>query len=199
MKRPLLYRVTLLFFLPLMTMQALAGWEVDSEQSSLQFISVKNNSVAELHHFKRLEGTMSDNGDIQLEVPLVSVETGIEIRNERMKNILFDIASMPMARINATIDQEPINTLLTGQTMTKTIDFTLVLHGKSQDYQVAVNVIRLKNGDLMVTTASPILLNASNFDLVAGIEKLREIAGLNSIVTTVPVTASLVLTPVKGE
>jgi polyisoprenoid-binding protein YceI len=199
MKRPLLYRALILLILPFTTMTALAGWELDTEQSSLQFISVKNNSVAELHHFKMIHGTMSDNGDVQLEIPLASVETGIEIRNERLKSLLFDIASMPVAQINAKIDQGQVESLLTGQLITQSITFTLSLHGTSQDYEVAMNVVRLRNGDLMATTASPIFLNASDFDLVAGIEKLREIAGLTSIVTTVPVSATLILTPVDEK
>ena len=38
----------------------------------------------------------------------------------------------------------------------------------------------------------PIVINAADFELTAGIERLREVAGLQNIATQVPVTASLV-------
>ena len=44
----------------------------------------------------------------------------------------------------------------------------------------------------MQSTAQPVLLRAADFDLVAGLEKLRGIAGLDSISTAVPVTVRLV-------
>lgn len=40
----------------------------------------------------------------------------------------------------------------------------------------------------------PIIVNANEFDLVAGIDKLREIAGLSSISQAVPVSFVLTLT-----
>ncbi|OQX14641.1 MAG: hypothetical protein BWK73_09005 [Thiothrix lacustris] len=41
---------------------------------------------------------------------------------------------------------------------------------------------------MQVTTVAPIVLNAADFDLAAGLTALREIAGLTSISNAVPVT-----------
>jgi hypothetical protein len=41
----------------------------------------------------------------------------------------------------------------------------------------------------------PLIINAGGFALVEGVERLREVAGLHSISTAVPVTASLVFVP----
>ncbi len=38
---------------------AFAAWTLDGERSTVQFISVKNASVAEVHHFKALRGGVS--------------------------------------------------------------------------------------------------------------------------------------------
>ena len=47
------------------------------------------------------------------------------------------------------------------------------------------------DGTITVTSITPMIIDADNFGLVAGINKLQEIAGLKSITRTVPVTFSL--------
>jgi hypothetical protein len=202
MRNSFFYSAIVLLFSSLLSAAVQANWVLDPEQSSLHFISVKNNSVGEVHHFKKLKGSLSENGEVQVDIPLASVETGIAIRNERLKTLLFNLTSIPsssmrMARITASIDKGIIHSLIQGDTLTTNISFVLEMNGNSHDYQALISLSKLKNGDLLATTTSPVLLNATDFDLVAGIEKLREIAGLNSIVTTIPITASWVFSPVK--
>ena len=48
------------------------------------------------------------------------------------------------------------------------------------------------DGSLTVATSEPIIVNAADFELGAGIAKLQELAGLDSISTAVPVSARLV-------
>ncbi|PTB84602.1 YceI family protein, partial [Pseudidiomarina aestuarii] len=55
-------------------------------------------------------------------------------------------------------------------------------------------VTRLDADELLVTTTSPVLINANTFKFSAGVEQLRTIAGLNSIDLVVPVTFSVQLT-----
>ena len=43
-----------------------------------------------------------------------------------------------------------------------------------------------------MATSEPIIVNAADFELGAGIAKLQELAGLDSISTAVPVSARLV-------
>jgi hypothetical protein len=137
-----------------------------------------------------------------VDIPLARVETGIAIRNVRLKTLLVNLTSIPsgsmrMARITASVDKGIIHSLILGDTLTTNISFGIEINDNSHDYQSRISLSKLKNGDLLATTTSPVLLNATDFDLVAGIEKLREIAGLNSIVTTIPITASWVFSPVK--
>ena len=56
----------------------------------------------------------------------------------------------------------------------------------------AIVVSGLKDNGLQVHTLSPILVKAVDFGLIEGIEKLRTVAKLSSIDTTIPVTFTLV-------
>ncbi len=53
-------------------------------------------------------------------------------------------------------------------------------------------VTKLSAGRFVVASLRPVIVNAAAFELAAGIEKLREVAGLPSIGGSVPV--SFVLT-----
>jgi len=72
------------------------------------------------------------------------------------------------------------------------VPVTVSLHGQAASYEAAVIVARDKDGSLTVATSEPIIVNAADFELGAGIAKLQELAGLDSISTAVPVSARLV-------
>ena len=164
------------------------------EKSGVRFVSVKNASVAEVHHFSGLSGTLSEEGRVTVSIPLVDVETMIPIRNERMRELFFETVSFPAAVIEADIDMAAINALTSGDYLTMTVLFRLSLHGKEQMLETSVGVARLGD-ELHVDTLQPLIINAGSFGLVEGVERLREVAGLHSISTAVPVTASLVFAP----
>jgi len=54
---------------------ALAAWDLDAERSTVQFLSVKNASVAEVHHFTEVSGGIDDDGQATVTIDLASVET----------------------------------------------------------------------------------------------------------------------------
>jgi len=75
------------------------------------------------------------------------------------------------------------------------IDGKISLHGKQQTKTFSVILTKVSDNKLMVSSFQPIIVNANEFDLVAGVDKLRDIAGLSSISQAVPV--SFVLTLIK--
>ena len=154
-------------------------------------MTVKNASVAELHHFKSITGSVSDEGAAQVVIDLDSVETLIPIRNERMREMLFETLEFPSATLTARVDPKTIGSLQSGERMALDVGFKLSLHGISRDMQVGVSVTRLEGG-LEVTTLAPLIINAADFDLTGGIRRLQEVASLSSISTAVPVSARLV-------
>ncbi|WOX05400.1 YceI family protein [Microbulbifer pacificus] len=171
---------------------AFADWQLDGGASAVNFVSVKKGTLAETHHFKGLSGAISDAGKALLEIDLASVETNIPIRNERMQQMLFDTAKFAKATISTDVDVATLKALKPGQTMAIDVDVTVDVHGQQKAEKAALQVTGLEGGKLLVTTSAPILLNAGNYELLEGIEKLREIAGLDSISPIVPVSVKLV-------
>lgn len=181
----------LALFLLLLVQPAWAGGVLLPEKSSIEFVSVKNTVVAEVHHFSGITGWVDDEGRVTATVPLVNVETMIPIRNERMRELFFETASFPAAVIEADVDLKAVAKLANGEYASMTVLFELNLHGQQQMMAAKVQISRLGK-ELHVSTQQPLIINTANFALTDGVERLRAVAGLNTIATAVPVTASLV-------
>ncbi|MEM1081962.1 MAG: YceI family protein [Pseudomonadota bacterium] len=172
---------------------ALAGWTVDDQQSRLSFVSIKAGTIAEVHHFEQLNGTLTDDGRFSLTIDLNSVETLIPIRNERMRDQLFDTARFPNAVLNSRLDLAAVHALDIGEQTRLDAEAQLELVGQSSTLTVQAVVARLSDQQLLVTSAQPLTLNAISLGLGDGVEQLREVAGLPSISPAVPVTFQLTL------
>ncbi|PSW19862.1 YceI family protein [Photobacterium sanctipauli] len=171
---------------------AWANWSLDGPKSTIGFSSVKNDSVLEQHTFRNLSGAISDAGDVKLSIDLTSVDTNIQIRDERMKKELFETEKHPLTMLVASVDSEALSSMSPGKTMETDIEFELDLHGKKQKLGTRVQVTGLENGGLQVTTLKPVEVKSAQFGLDTGIDKLKDIAKLNSILLTVPVSANLI-------
>lgn len=187
-----------LFYAMLLSMcialPAQATWYLDNESSRLSFISTKNLDTSEVHRFLTLHGTVSDSGKASLRVELESVSTGVSLRDERMRALLFDIEKFPQATVSAQLDIRPINTLAPGAQLELSLPLTLTLHGKSHSYTAELLATRLDDHRFQVVTLAPLVLNAADFDLLKGLDALREAAGLSAISRSVPVGAVLIFT-----
>jgi len=170
----------------------LADWTLNNEQSSLNFISTKNATVTEVHHFKSLQGNLTDAGEASISVDLNSVETNVSIRNKRMNEFLFNTVKFPKATVNLTINRAKISKLSVGESTKIAVAAMVSLHGVVQEITTTLNVVALKNGGLQASSLEPIILTPAKFDLLAGIQKLQELAKLNSITTTVPISFNFV-------
>lgn len=175
---------------------AQAHWSLENEASTLSFVTTKADNVAEVHTFDTLSGSVAPDGAVAISIELASVNTLIPIRNERMQAMLFETALFPNATIAATVDFASISAMAPGSTATMQLPFTLDLHGSSGSYTADVLVTRLEGG-VVASTLKPIIVTADAFGLVAGVEALREVAGLTRISNAVPVTFSV--TFVEGE
>ncbi len=171
---------------------ASADWKLNNDESSVNFISTKKSKVSEVHSFKSLGGSISDAGEAKINIQLASVDTNIEIRNERMKAMLFEIANFATADISATVDSTKAANLKPGESFTTKTKLNVELHGKTVSADAVLRAVKLSDGKLAVSTVKPLIINAADFSLVEGIEKLRTVAKLPSISTAVPVTVDLV-------
>lgn len=168
------------------------GWTLAAADSRLSFVSIKNDQIAEVHHFPTLSGTVDAGGKLALEIPLDAVETGIPIRNERLRTLLFDTAAQPVATVTAQVDVAAVQGLRVGKSIVVSTPATLALHGVTGEVPGEFRISRISAKQWLVTTEMPLIVNASAFGLVDGVEALRSIAKLQTIAAAVPVTAALV-------
>jgi polyisoprenoid-binding protein YceI len=174
-----------------MATSAMADWTLNNDESRLNFVSVKAGDVAEVHRFRSLSGAVDQSGNALVEIDLTTVDTMIEVRDGRMREVLFETETFPVAQLTTNIDMTSLSELEPGDIMLLPVEGKLALHGQTLDLTIELLVSRLAADRLLVSSAKPVIVNAAQVDLAAGIEQLREIAGLPSISLAVPVTFSL--------
>ena len=170
--------------------QAAAQWTLSADDSSLSFISIKAEHIAEVHSFARLSGEIDSGGEAVVSIDLTSVQTGIDIRNERMQSMLFNTDMYPRAQVSADVDAAALSSMAVGESAVLEVPLAINLHGEVLTLSAPLRVSHVQDG-LRVDTLAPIIVKADAFALVDGIESLREIAGLPSISRSVPVSFSL--------
>jgi polyisoprenoid-binding protein YceI len=173
---------------------ALAQWVLDPDHSTLEFISTKNISIAETHTFGDLAGSIKTDGTVTVSIDLDSVETLIPIRNERVRAMLFETADFPRASVSARFDPAQLSKLGSGDVLRANIPITVSLHGLQKSLTVPVVLVGTSEGGILAVTSRPIVINADDFGLAAGVKLLQEVAGLTSISTAVPVFFQLAFT-----
>jgi polyisoprenoid-binding protein YceI len=169
-----------------------ADWILVNEASQLNFVSTKATHIAETHTFSELSGAITKDGAAELVIDLTSVNTGIDIRDQRMQSMLFNVASFPKAQISTRLDLSAVERL--SEPTTLIIDAQLSLAGQTAPVEGQVLVVPMDRDRVSITTVAPIIVQASSLGLESGVEALREIAGLPSIGYSVPVTFSLTFT-----
>jgi polyisoprenoid-binding protein YceI len=153
-------------------------------------VTVKNAVIAETHEFLAVSGAV-DAGEAAVTIALGSVETLIPIRNERMREMLFEVASFPEATLTAPVGQGRLEALAPGESVEQRLSGTLALKGQSIPLELAVRVSRQGTDAVRVESLGPVMVSAEQLGLAPGVEALRAIAGLNSITPMVPVSFSL--------
>lgn len=176
----------------LLSQNALADWSLDDQNSSVNFVSIKNSTITEVNHFNQLSGTVADDGKVNVSIDLTSVDTNIEVRDQRLRDMLFHVEKYPEAKLSTSLDISQVSGLKAGESKVIPIDLSLSLHNKTQNIPTKVTVVGLADGSLQVTTTEPVIVNTSQFDLVDGVKALQDIAKLNAIAFGVPVTAQFV-------
>ncbi len=153
-------------------------WRLNLDRSFLYLQSVKNTSVFETHGFKHMEGTISPEGDARVTLDLASFDTGIDLRNVRMRFLFFKTFQFPEAVITARLDKSRLEELQTKTSLTYPLDFTIELHGITKQMTREVIVTRVADSAVSVAVIKPIIIPAKDFGFEEGIGKLEEAAGV---------------------
>lgn len=156
-----------------------ADWVLVSNNSSFTIGTTKNESVTEIHKFLKLDGFVQNNGDARVMVNLLSVDTGIEIRDERMQAMLFSTATQ--AIYSSTLDMETLGQIKAGKSKEFQLQGTLEMNGQSTRVPVTTKITRLHSGSYRVETVSANKIDVGQFGFSSGIEQLRAIANLKKI------------------
>lgn len=167
-----------------------ADWVLNPEHSLVSYVSIKNGSLAENNFFERVSGSVSAEGDAQVVIDLTSVETGVDIRNDRVRRLLFEVANFATATVTAKVPVNLANSPL-GYRDRLDVGLRVTSHGETHSYPVMMEVIRISTESLVVHTVSPVLINAEDFGYSDGLKTLQKLAGLESIESAVPVSFSL--------
>ncbi|MEL6861404.1 MAG: YceI family protein [Pseudomonadota bacterium] len=168
------------------------SWALDQASSKIAFASIKVDELIETHYFPGLSGEISESGETVITIPLAEVETKIDQRNERMQSMFFKTDTYPEAEIRAAVDKAAFANLAVGDRLETELEGTLSLHGVVSPVYANVFVTRIADDRVEVATSEPVVVHVADYNLEAGLEALREVAGLTSITPAVPVTFSLV-------
>src|SRR3569832_419618 len=64
---------------------AAPNWTLDPDASVLTYQSVKKNTIVETNKIRNITGTLTSAGDAKVTFDLNSVDTGVDLRNVRMR------------------------------------------------------------------------------------------------------------------
>ena len=156
----------------------------------MAFVTTKLEHIAEVLSFKELSGGIEADGAATLVIDVNSIDAIFELRDDRMKEFLFDAPNFPAIGISTQVDMEALGALGSGETAAMTLQTTMSLLGT--DYPVPAEVLVTNTGDgLVVSSVKPVLLSVPILGLQDGVAKLGELAGGISISNAVPVSFTL--------
>jgi outer membrane protein OmpA-like peptidoglycan-associated protein len=157
------------------------GWTLQPNMSSLNFQSVKKQTVVESSSFATLEGSIAANGATEVKVLLDSVDTKIDLRNVRMRFLFFETFKFPSATISTQIDAALLSDLRDVRRKTVPVSYTMELHGVTKTYDAEVAVTLLSEDLVAIASKTPISVAVDDFNLMEGLGKLQEAANVTII------------------
>jgi len=170
------------------------AWTLDPAASRLSYVSIKAGEIAEANRFDKLAGTVAADGTASLDIDLASVSTGVDIRNERMREIFFQVADNPKATVTAKLDPAAFAGLAVGQSLTRPLKASVTVKGATGEIETEVLVTRVSDDRVTVVPTAPVIVTTDMFGLTDELGELRALAQLPSITPAVPVTFTLAFT-----
>lgn len=167
-----------------------ATWQASN--ADIDFLSIKVNqkkrSVTESSNFTASQAKLDAQGNFTLDVDLKSVKTNIDLRDERLRDWVFETAKFDKATITGKVDMAAIDRLAVGQSLRLEQPLKLSLHGATADLDATLNVHKRSADTIDVQTVTPVVLNTQELGLGAGVNRLIDVMGLLTIADQVPVS-----------
>jgi len=127
---------------------------------------------------------------VTVDIDLTSVQTNIDIRNERINEHVF--GGKAAATLTAQIDMDQLKAIAVGGMSTVDIEGSLGFLGQSVDIEAEMFVVRVSESQVVVSTNDMLFVSAEDLGISAGIDKLMALAKLPGITRTSPVTVRMV-------
>lgn len=183
-------------FIVWMPMSA-AAWSIDPSQSQISYLSSKlvaqsHQTIVEDNVFESFSGSVSADGEVRLSIDADSVNTGVEIRDERVRLHAFDTKNHPQLVFTAKLDKS-VDSLQVGEVVVQELPGTLKMRGIENKLTVHLVVVRNAEDTVLVQTLRPLLVNAADYEMTEGFEQLRALVSLFNIPQIIPVSVKLVL------
>lgn len=172
-------------------------WTLDGSASKISYGSIKFNELGEVNTFGDISGSVSEDGAVTLDIGLASVNTGVDIRNERMIEHVF--RNVATATVTGALDMETMNAMGVGDVGSVVFEANLSFVGVDLPIDADLTVARLSEDKVLVTTTDMILLHTADIEADTGIDKLKELASLDSITRVAPVTMTLIFNAVDPK
>ncbi|MCB2094765.1 MAG: OmpA family protein [Rhodobacteraceae bacterium] len=155
-----------------------SGWVLEPDASSFNFQSVKNQTKVESSSFATFSGSIDPSGVATIRFLLDSVDTKVDLRNVRMRFLMFETFQYPEAVVSAVIDPGALADLAQVRRKTISLPYTLTLHGVTKAFEASVVVTQLADDMVAVSTGAPIVVATEDFNLTPGVKKLEEAANV---------------------
>lgn len=164
------------------------NWILMPETSSISFVSTKKGNIGEAHYFQTFSGGI-DNEKATVSIDPASIQSGVEIRDSRMKEHLFKTRLYPTIEISAS--SEELNSLKIDTPVSMTVSATLSLHNVSNEITLDMLVTKHSNAMLSIVSQKPVIIRAEDYGMSEGVLKLANLVGDIPITQAVPTFFSL--------
>ncbi len=167
-------------------------WVLNAALSHVYMQTEKLQAVIEKHEFMSVEGGVNKDGDAGVKIDLGSIETHIDLRNVRMRFLLFETFKFPNALITTRLDKNRLRELATKSTINYPLTLTVNMHGVTNQIPTVVSITRTSDTTVSVATVQPIVVTAESFGFTPGIAKLSDAVGGIRIVPQASIIFDLV-------
>ena len=166
-------------------------WVLDPAKSHVYMQTEKMEKVIERHQFMLVEGGVAQNGLATIKIDLGSIDTGIDLRNVRMRFLLFETFKFPLAEISAQIDKSKLQGLTGRSPVRLPLTLSVNMHGIANQIETLVWVTRTSDTTVSVTSIDPIVVTVASFGYEKNLEKLRDAQNGIPIVPNAQITFDL--------
>jgi OOP family OmpA-OmpF porin len=166
-------------------------WVLDPVKSHVYMQTEKMEKVIERHQFTMVEGGVTRDGLATIKIDLGSIDTGIDLRNVRMRFLLFETFKFPLAEISAQIDRSKLQGLTGRSPVRLPLTLSVNMHGMSNQIETFVWAARASETTVTVTSIDPIVVTVASFGFEKNLEKLRDAQNGIPIVPNAQITFDL--------